>query len=227
MFTCYHFLMSTRVSFAPGEFYHIYNRGTEKRDIFIDKQDHLRFLMLLYVANGTNSVDLKLQGRTLYEVRDLDRGEQLVDICGYVLMPNHFHLLVSPRVESGVSLFMKKIGTAYTMYFNKKNARVGALFQGKYKAKHVADDVYLQYLLAYIHLNPVKLIESEWKEKGIRDKGRAEDFLLKYPWSSFLDYTRNEREEGVVINREALPSACISPKDFKTTVFQWLQGRTL
>lgn len=218
--------MSRNIVFAPGEFYHIYNRGTDKRDIFLNRYDYHRFQCLLYVSNGSSPVDLKLQGRTLYEV-DIDRGELLVDVCGYVLMPNHFHLLVKARSDHSISNFMRKLSTAYTMYFNAKEERTGALFQGKFKAKHVNDDVYLQYLLSYIHLNPVKLVDSQWKETGIVNRPEAELFLDKYEYSSFLDYTGNTRVESVILNKEAFPGHFAEGYEFKEAVNFWLQGPTL
>ena len=219
--------MTRNISFAPSEYYHLYNRGTEKRNIFIGKFDYQRFLTLLYIANGSIAVDLKLQGRTLYEIRDIDRGESLVNICGYVLMPNHFHLLVQQKEPHGISTFMRKLGTGYTMYFNARNERSGVLFQGKFKAKHIIDDVYLQYFLAYIHLNPIKLIEPTWKETGIKDKDQARRYLKKYKYSSFVDYCGQQRIENCIIEKNKMPSTLRMPNDFERSVEEWLQGPTL
>jgi len=110
---------------------------------------------------------LSLQGSTLYDLKKINRGEQLVNIVTYCLMSNHFHLLIYEKTEGGISKFMQKVTTAYTMYFNKSKQRTGALFQGKFKAKHASiNDNYLKYLVAYIHLNPIKLIDAQWKENG-------------------------------------------------------------
>jgi putative transposase len=159
--------MQRSFHFAPREFYHLYNRGTEKRKIFLCRADYARFLALLYLANQETPTVLKIQGRTLEELVEERSGTPLVEIATYCLMPNHFHLLVRGVEEGGVGKFMQKLTTGYTMYFNKKNERTGTLFQGRYKATHVADDRYLRYLISYIHLNPIKLIEPKWKETGI------------------------------------------------------------
>lgn len=215
--------------FAPNEFYHIYNRGTEKRKIFLNKTDYERFLSLLYLCNSTEVVHLSnYQGSTLMERLKIERAESpLVDICGYCLMPNHFHLLIKERMSNGISQFLHKLTTAYTMYFNKRNERTGALFQGRFKATHAKEDRYLKYLISYIHLNPIKIIDPDWKEQGIRDAKRAENFLKQYAYSSYLDYCKENRFEKKIINYEALPEYFNSVNNFKTTTQFWLEFKTL
>lgn len=124
--------MSRRIRFATGEYYHLYNRGTEKRNIFSSKDDYERFLALLYLCNDAGVADLKSQGRTLNEIVSYGtvRQEPRVDLCLYCLMPNHFHVLVRAKDDKGVSQFMQKLLTGYTMYFNKRRERTGALFKG-------------------------------------------------------------------------------------------------
>lgn len=214
--------MQRSFSFAPGEYYHIYNRGTEKRKIFLDKNDYRRFLMLLYFANQDSPVVLKLQGQTLEELAGKRAGTPIVEIVSYCLMPNHFHILVREATDGGISKFMQKLTTGYTMYFNTKNERTGTLFQGRYKANHVADDRYLRYLISYIHLNPVKLIEPKWKETGICDQSNAERYLEKYEASSYSDYLGKKRAENCILSSEALPDYFSSDADFKSFVTEWL-----
>lgn len=214
--------MQRSFHFAPREFYHLYNRGTEKRKIFLCRADYARFLALLYLANQETPTVLKIQGRTLEELVEERSGTPLVEIATYCLMPNHFHLLVRGVEEGGVGKFMQKLTTGYTMYFNKKNERTGTLFQGRYKATHVADDRYLRYLISYIHLNPIKLIEPKWKETGISDQARAERYLEQYAPSSYQDYLGEERLEGKILSRETLPEYFSSGADFKSFVTEWL-----
>ncbi len=214
--------MTRSFAFAPGEFYHVYNRGTEKRDIFSSRVDYDRFLVLLYLCNQTDVVHLQLQGRTLKELSGERAGEPLVAIATYCLMPNHFHLLVHELQDGGLSKFMQKLMTGYTMYFNKKNDRSGSLFQGKFKATHVADDRYLRYLVSYIHLNPVKLIEPKWKESGITDRTAAERYLAQYGPSSYRDYLDETRPENVILSTDVLPAYFDSGMEFKELVTEWL-----
>ncbi len=160
--------MGTRkITLTPGEFYHVYNRGVEKRVIFLDRHDYEHFKELLYVMNSTQPVVLRDVRQEVLSPYEHDRGSTLVAIGAYCLMPNHFHVLASPLVEHGLSTFMTKVGTGYSMYFNKKYQRTGTLFEGKFKTQWVDDDTYFKYLYAYIHLNPVKLLQSDWKERGI------------------------------------------------------------
>lgn len=218
--------MTRPFSFAPGEFYHVYNRGTEKRNVFMSRADRDRFLSLLYFANQDEPADLKLQGSTLLEIVSERGGVPLVEIVAYCLMPNHFHLLIRELDEGGISKFMQKLTTGYTMYFNKRHERNGSLFQGRFKATHVADDRYLRYLISYIHLNPIKLIEPKWKEVGIADRTRAEKFLKSYVHSSYLDYLGEKRPEEMVLTREVLPEYFSSGADFESFVTEWLTYAT-
>ena len=158
------------------EYYHIYNRGNGKNKIFNSDEDYDRFCKLLFISNSERSftfrdsiVDQKINAW------DFERGEPLVEICAWVLMPNHFHIiLISHRSDlweekfNPITEFMRKLSTAYAMYFNKKHNRTGSLFEGKFKSKHVGEDNYFNYLFSYIHLNPIKLIQSDWQENGIK-----------------------------------------------------------
>jgi REP element-mobilizing transposase RayT len=216
--------MTTRAfSFAVDEFYHVYNRGVEKRIIYQDLQDYKRFLELLYVANTSGPTDLR-QIRSKHDnVYDWERDEPLVAIGAYCLMPNHFHILLTPLQEAGVSIFMNKVCTSYSMYFNKKYQRSGTLFEGKFKAKHVATDEYLKYLFSYIHLNPVKLIQSDWKEQGITDSAKAYAYASAFKHSSLLDYLQPPRIESALLKKDSFPDYFPSAAKQKEELIQWLR----
>lgn len=216
--------MSTRrISFALGEFYHVYNRGTDKRVIVKDVADYQRFIELLYLCNSHKAIDHQKVQRSEQSIYDFDRGDQLVSIGAYCLMPNHFHILLSPKNEEGVSTFMNKFGTSYSMYFNKKYERSGGLFEGTFKAEHANTDVYLKYLFSYIHLNPVKLIQSDWKEVGIRDVTTAMKYLESYVYSSFLDYIKgSEREATKILNRDVFPKYFTTGTLFQKEIMEWI-----
>ncbi|MEK7614747.1 MAG: transposase [Patescibacteria group bacterium] len=151
-----------------------------------------------------------------------ERGEPLVDIGSYCLMPNHFHLLLHERIEGKISVFMQKLLTAYSMYFNTKYDRSGSLFEGPFRATHTNTDEYLKYLFAYVHLNPVKIIDPLWKENGIVDRDVAKRYLAEYPYSSYLDYMSVEREEGKILNKAAFPEYFTSFKEFEQFIDEWL-----
>jgi len=208
-------------SFAPGEYYHLYNRGTEKRIIFKDVKDYRHFLFLMYICNTTKSIELRKIGE------NFDRGETLVDIGAYCLMPNHFHILITPLSEDGMSRFMQKLSTAYVMYFNRKYKRTGSLFQGKFKAEHVDNDVYLKYIFSYIHLNPVKLIQKDWKQVGLKDKQKAFSYLTDYYYSSFKDYLDEIRVECVILSKGDFPDYFMSKKGFIKEISTWINYKPL
>lgn len=217
--------MLRKTDFSTGEFYHLYNRGTDKRNIFTNRNDYNRFVTLLYLCNGNESVDIdrKLrEGRSFPELMLATRGDQLVNIGAYCLMPNHFHILVREKQENGISQFMKKLSTAYSMYFNSKYKRSGGLFEGRFKAKHVDSDEYLKYLFSYIHLNPVKLIDSDWKENGIVDRNKAKKYLKEYIYSSYLDYVGEHRREKNILTKESFPAYFESFNEFENFIDEWL-----
>lgn len=215
--------MQRNIEFSIGEYYHIYNRGVEKRNVFSDASDWERMLKLLYVSNATKPfVYRDIQDKAFEKI---DRGEQFVAIGAYCLMPNHFHILVKEIEENGLSRFMEKLSTSYAMYFNKKYKRSGVLFQGTFKAEHVDNDEYLKYLFAYIHLNPVKLIDPKWKENGIKDRVGAKKYLKDYRYSSYVDHLGEQREESAILAPEEFPGYFEGKNEFQEYIEDWLTYR--
>lgn len=217
--------MERKITFSIGEYYHIYNRGNDKRIIFMDNADYLRFVVLLYISNNTDVVhisNLINQGESLMKILSIDKKDSLVDIGAYCLMPNHFHLLIKEKTENGITKFMGKVSTGYSMYFNKRYERTGKLFEGTFKSVHADTDAYLKYLFSYTHLNPIKTIDPNWKEDGIKDKNKAKIFLREYAFSSYLDYFGINRKEGGIINKQSFPEYFSTRKDFDDTINDWL-----
>lgn len=156
-------MASRSIDFVDNEYYHIYNRGVDKRDIFLDRKDIFRFLRCLQVLNSEELTG-SLFEYSFQEKHQLGRpASKLVEIVCVCLNPNHYHLLVKQVSENGISKFMHRLGTAYSKYFNEKYKRSGALFQGRFKAKHVDDNNYLLHLSAYINLNFEA--HDKWKNK--------------------------------------------------------------
>jgi len=224
-----------RPIFVNGRFYHVYNRGVEKRDIFMDNKDYFRFIHDLYEFNDQKHVvnlHFRLSSFLDSSGCQIDyrsptsivpvvgrKRNLLVNILCFVLMPNHFHLVLKQVEENGISLFMQKLGTGYTNYFNLKYKRVGPLFQGRYKAILIDKESYLLQLSRYIHLNPIKLIEPYWKEKGIKNLKKAEKFLEDYRWSSYLDYI-GKRNFPSLINKRLIEKYFSNPEDYKTFILR-------
>ena len=206
-------------TFVSEEYYHLYNRGNSKQKIFHDRKDEERFVKILYLANSKNAFKFRDVENAIYEV---DRGQRLVSIGAYCLMPNHFHLLIKELDENGISRFMQRLTTAYSMYYNTKYKRVGALFEGRFRSEHLYNDNYLKYMFSYIHLNPLKLIESDWKNHRIKNKSRALRFLEEYKLSSYADYGGEERSEGLIINVDDFPKYFPTKQDFHKEILDWI-----
>ena len=198
--------MERYVPFEPGEFYHIYNRGVDKRKIFFSKGDWIHFQRLLYICNsvGNNIRPSRIKSRPL---PTLVKGEPLVDVCAYTLMDNHFHLLVYEKSERGITKFMRKLLTAYSMYMNKKYERTGPLMCRPFRAKHIDSDRYLRWVVSYIHMNIADKVEPDWKDLGITNKQKVFNYMKDYQYSSFKDYMQVEREESLILNTKILASA--------------------
>ncbi len=215
--------MNRQVPFAPEEFFHLYNRGTNKMPIFLDKNDRERFLKLLYISNCSNLgkySDIEISpGRTWTMIGE----EQLVNIGAYCLMPNHFHILIKVKNEKDTSIYLQKLLTSYSMYFNKKYGRSGTLFEGKTKSKHVTEDRNLKYLFSYIHLNPVKLIDSRWREDGPKDLTKIQKYLSEYGYSSYLDYAGISRPEKIIINKDPFPEYFKTSTEHVNELLGWLK----
>ena len=208
--------------FVTGEYYHIYNRGIDKRIIFKSKKDYERFIMLLYLANSDDSFRLdnilNKQHKTFGEVLMLDKDEPLVSLGAWCLMTNHFHLLIRQEADGGVTKFMRKLGVGYSMFFNIKYQRKGALFGGLFKSKLIGvDDNYMRHLFGYIHINPLEIEFPEWKDKIKKSSinMNMKKFLESYQYSSYLDYVGKDRVEKNIINPKNFPDYFQNSQSFQ------------
>ena len=163
-------------TYVENGFYHCYNRGVEKRDIFLDQKDYTVFLSYLkfYLSPPINP---RGPSPRLSPAQQLSNHNQTIKLIAYCLMPNHFHLLIQQSNRDSMTRFLRALSTRYSMYFNKRYDRVGSLFQGRYKAVLVSSEMQFLYLTKYIHRNPLHL------------PGYQPANLLEYPYSSFRNYT--------------------------------------
>ena len=172
----------------------------------MDEHDAERFQLLLYTSNSDTPIHISnlhsplRQGKALPRMIERSRGNELVHIAAYALMPNHFHLLLQEVDYGGISAFMQKLGTGYTMFFNKKYNRTGALFSGKFKAVHIGADRHARRIINYIHANPAELYEAQWKEGKIKNSSLLKKRLLAYPYSSLPDYEGVQRVEKAIVD---------------------------
>ncbi len=166
--------------FIIGEYYHIYNRGTDKRIIFKDKYDLERFKKAMEKFNILEPI-----GHIKNDLDKSKKRQRLVDFICYSLNPNHYHFILTPLLENGIEKFMHKLGCGYTRYFNEKYNRTGVLFQGRFKSVLIDSDEYLLYLSGYINLN--NKIHFLVKPQINREK-------LFYE-SSWEEYTKNKGKQ--------------------------------
>jgi len=179
--------MTVKREFYNDEFYHVYNRGVDKRNIFKDYFDEQRFVrgsrIFRFLADP--------RGRSIERGDFAMDGEKLVDSVAYCLMPNHYHMLIKQCMEGGVSKYLSKLNNGYTKYFNIRWDRSGHLFEYRFKSEHISSDAYYLQVTHYIHANPLVFFQKDWKEKGLKDPNTALDFLLDYGKSSlgmYLDH---------------------------------------
>lgn len=208
------------VQFANGEFFHIYNRGVDKRIIFQDSSDYLRFLRSVKEFNDNNHTYSYSTLSSPRKITTID-SDPLVRVVAYCLMPNHFHLLLEQLCDNGITNFLHRLGTGYTNYFNLKNKRIGRLFQGSYRAIRVDSTDYLLHLSRYIHLNPLDLVFPDWKLSHKLDQSSVQGLLDMYPWSSYHSYMNPENTEGALVSSSTVLSCFRDRKDYDDFVKSW------
>ena len=209
------------------DLYHALNRGVDKREILLDSQDYARFVHDLFEFNDT-----KPAGSTYYSFRQareyvpdildlrnpdiIKPRERLVDIHGWCLMKNHYHLLLSERRAGGVTQFLRKLNVGYANYFNERYARSGALFQGRTKKVLVEREVHFLYILHYLHLNPLDYHTDtrSWREGALSNSRKALQYLNAYRWSSYLDYVGEKNFPSILTTSLFSDSLSAYKKDF-------------
>lgn len=207
---------TARPKVVAGEMYHVYNRGVEKRIIYPSALYYRRFIDGMRAFNTTHPVVLRefMKGDHPTGIGSLFEGKKLVEIGAFILMPNHYHFLLRPTMDNGLALFLQKLGAGYSGFFNLKQARVGALFQGRYKIKRIDSDRYARHIQAYIALNALDYEMPEWRERGVHDREHAKYLLRSYPWSSYGAYMGKDNFGGV-LTRSFLDEIFDSPEDFE------------
>jgi putative transposase len=184
------------------ELYHALNRGVEKRTLFLDDKDRLRFVHDLYEFNDSAPAPEFVKYRDFVnpDIAGRRGRDRVVDIHGWCIMGNHYHLLLSERVENGLSLFLRKLNVGYANYFNERYKRSGTLFQGRTKKIRISNDAHFLHILHYIHLNPLDFLKGSetWRTLEIKNAKDALAHLEAYRWSSYLDYCSKKNFPSVI-----------------------------
>lgn len=226
--------MHIKRNFIAGNIYHVINRGVDKRPIVMDDEDRFRFIHDLFEFNDTKPINNgtylfhqnpKVIARPYIEVERKPR-EFLVEILAFCLMPNHYHLLLRPRFDGAVSVFMKRLNMGFSRYFNEKYERAGALFQGRFKGIQIVEEAHFVHLPYYIHFNPLDLKTPEWRKRELKNPATAIRFLEEYRWSSHLDYLGKKNFPSVT-QREFLLDFFGGTKGYEDRVKSWLENLDL
>ena len=211
------------------DLYHALNRGVEGRDIFLDSSDYVRFVHNLYAFNSsTPAQDFSRNTNVGHTMSHIGvTSERIVDIHGWCLMRNHYHLLLSERTEGGLSLFLRKLNVGYGRYFNERYERSGYVFGGKTKKVLIENDAQFNYILHYIHLNPLDYLKGaeEWRIRsngGIKSSKESLAYLKSYRWSSYLDYIGEQNFPSILTT-----SLFGEPSGgYEKTITRYLKGAT-
>ncbi|MCI0619523.1 transposase [Candidatus Wolfebacteria bacterium] len=211
-----------KVPLATGEYYHVFNRGVDKRQIVMDQPDSERFLESLRYFNTLNPIGSIYEYSFNKKNRNADvqlgnRIPKLVEIVAYCANPNHYHLILKQVASRGISKFMQRLGIGYTNYFNERHKRSGALFQGKFKAVHIETNEQLLHVSAYVNLNDrvhpkfsgrtSQLVCSSWGEyRGRIPEGFCGKEIILEQFRSRPDYVRFAEStiKGIARRRRAI-----------------------
>jgi putative transposase len=206
------------------EIYHALNRGVDGRDIFKDDRDRIRFVHDLFEFNDQK---LAPHTRSLESIGGFVNPQirkRLVTIHGWCLMRNHYHLILSERVDGGISLFLRKLNVGYANYFNERYGRKGTLFQGRTKKILIEHQAHFLYILHYVHLNPLDYLKGaeKWRERdksNIKNAREALQYLNTYRWSSYLDYMSQSNFPSII----STSLFSNSPKNYAREIQEYLK----
>src|SRR3989344_6525099 len=184
------------ILFTENKYYHIYNRGTDKRDIFMDDEDYTRFLLSIEDFNVLNPIGSIYENSFAkeYSGHKISKQKPLVNFIAFCLNPNHYHFILQQATEKGIEKYMHRLGTGYTKYFNNKYKRGGVLFQGKFKAINIDSNEYLLRLSAYINLNYLvhklgsSASKSSWNEYIATQKGICNKRIILNQFKNVDEY---------------------------------------
>lgn len=204
---------------VTGEYYHVFDRGVDKRHLFTDEMDHERFVRGMIAFN-----DFRKIPKELYRLRTRPSKSKhpLVKIMAYALMPNHHHLLIQQLVDNGIATFMQRLGAGYACYFNRKYSRTGRLWESEYKAVLIENEAQLLHVSRYIHLNPLKLFFPNWKISGVPNWETAHANLAAYPWSSYRHFIENSNDS--VVDMGVLSRLFRGVNDYKQFMRSFVMG---
>jgi len=219
-----------RPPLSNNEIYHVVLRGVGGSLIFQEKEDYYRGIFSLFEFNDTQPVVIRERRRKRLHEKEIGheqfsaKRKTMVEILAFCFMPNHIHLLLRQVRDAGITDFMRKFGTGFASYFNKKHNRKGHLFQSKFGAVHIKNNRQLRMIFIYIHTNPLSLIEPSWKERGTRFLKKAIAFLDNYKWSSYQDYLGKNNFPSVT-ERDFFLQIMNRSRGCRSVVNDWIKNK--
>ena len=212
----------------PGEYYHIFSRTILNIPEFKDYSNAKRLYLAFLISNSTKSSGAfellrKNKDVSLNEILKItEDGKKLVDILCYVIMSDHYHLLLREREENGITNFILKCNTSIAKYINIKNERRGPLFESRFKSKHIDSNEYLLHLSLYIHLNPLDfLVGKGWREHSLKNWSSVKSKLLDYQWSSLKHFLDITQKNPVISGIEIIKKQFDNEKDYENFLKDW------
>lgn len=220
--------MLRKEKFAPGEYYHIYNRTLFNTPVFKNSKNCNRLMQAFLLANSTQSSQAfqflrDNQNTTIENVLEIaKKGDQLVDVICYVIMPDHYHLLLREKIEGGITGFIHKCNISVAKYINTKTERRGPLFESLFKSKHISTNDYLLHLSLYIHLNPLDfLVDKQWREHKIKNWNQIKNKLINYPYSSLKTFLDKKHEDKIISGTEIITDQFKDTKEYESFLRDW------
>lgn len=216
--------------FIPGEYYHIYGRILFNAPEFKNEKNAERLMQAFLLANSEKSSEAfqylrnnkDENGSFKKSVEIAKKGEKFVDIICYVIMPDHYHLLLRERTKNGISRFIHKCNISVSKYINIKNNRRGPLFENRFNAKHVGSNDYLLHLSLYIHLNPLDfLADREWRKNRLKNWPLAKKKLFAYKWSSIKSFLQNNYTDPILSGTDIIKEQFNSRLNYEDFLDEW------
>ncbi|MBU1179305.1 transposase [Patescibacteria group bacterium] len=223
--------MKRKEQFIPGEYYHIYSRTMLNIPEFKEHENAKRLHQAFLLANSTESGKAFNYLRTCKNpsfnkaVEIAWRGDKLVDVVAYVIMLDHYHLLLKELKEKGITDFLQKCNTSIAKYINTKKERKGPLFEKPFKAKHIDSNSYLLHLSLYIHLNPLDFIDNKnWRIGNLKNWNLKKKKLLDYPWSSLKSYLYKDYENWILSGEDIIFNQFKNKASYEKFLKEWSAG---
>ncbi len=220
--------MLRKEKFAPGEYYHIYNRTLFNIPEFNDNKNCERLMQAFLLANSTQSSQafqfLRDNQNAIIEdaLKIAKNGEKLVDVICYVIMSDHYHLLLKEKIEGGITNFIHKCNISVAKYINIKTKRRGPLFESLFKSKHIATNNYLLHLSLYIHLNPLDfLVGKQWREHKIQNWDQIRNKLINYPYSNLKNFLNTNHEDKIISGTKIITDQFKDAKEYESFLRDW------